>query len=99
MGWSPKTNDTKRCELCGEKTCLVCNSIGTTSFTTEACRETFQIPNGLCNCNSEKVLYLLKCKVRLLILENPKLNFNISSITIKANTELSGKEIKKYPRN
>ena len=28
-----------------------------------------------------------------------KISFNTGSIIIKANTELSGKEIKKYPRN
>ena len=33
----PKTNETGRCEPCGRKTCLVCNSIRTTTtFTTEA---------------------------------------------------------------
>ena len=33
----PKTNETRRCEPCGKKTCLVCNSIRTTTtFTTEA---------------------------------------------------------------
>ena len=58
----PKTNE--RCEPCGKKTCLVCNSIRTTTtFTTEACGEIFKIQSGPLNCNSEKVLYLLKCKV------------------------------------
>ena len=33
----PKTNKTGRCGPCGNKTCLVCNSIKTTkTFTTEA---------------------------------------------------------------
>ena len=51
-------------EPCGKKICLVCNSIGTvTTFTTEACGEVFKIQSGPLNCNSEKVLYLLKCKV------------------------------------
>ena len=60
----PKTNETGRCEPCGKKTCLVCNSIRTTTtFTTEACGEVFKIQSGPLNCNSEKVLYLLKCKV------------------------------------
>ena len=36
----PKTNETRRCEPCGKKTCLVCNSIRTTTtFTTEVCGE------------------------------------------------------------
>ena len=33
----PKPNETRRCERCGKITCLVCNSIRTTTtFTTEA---------------------------------------------------------------
>ena len=48
----------------GKKTCLVCNSIRTTTtFTTEACGEVFKIQSGPLNCNPEKVLCLLKCKV------------------------------------
>ena len=48
-----------------EKNLLDCNSIrATSSFTTEACAEIFKIQSGPLNCNSEKVLYLLKCKVR-----------------------------------
>ena len=35
----------------------------TTTFTTEACGENFKIQSGPLNCNSEKVLYLLKCKM------------------------------------
>ena len=35
----------------------------TTTFTMGACDETFKIHSGTLNCNSEKVLYLLKCKV------------------------------------
>ena len=63
----PKTNETGRCEPCGNKTCLVCNSIRTTTtFTTDARGEIFKIFkiwSGPLNSNSEKVLYLLKCKV------------------------------------
>ena len=33
------------------------------------------------------------------MLVKPKLSFDIGSITIKANIELSGKETEKYPRN
>ena len=34
----PKLNESGRCEPCGKKTCLVCDSISTaTTFTTEAC--------------------------------------------------------------
>ena len=53
----PKTNKTRRCEPCGKKPCLVCNSIKTTTtFTTEAFGEIFKIQGGPLNCNSEKVV-------------------------------------------
>ena len=43
----PKTNETRRCEPCGKKTCSVCNPIRTTTtFTTEACGEVFKIQSG-----------------------------------------------------
>ena len=46
----PKTNETGKCETCGKKTCLVCNSIRTTTaFTTEACGEIFKIQSGPLN--------------------------------------------------
>ena len=42
---------------------LVCGSISDTLIlTTEACQETFKIPKVSLNCDSEKVLYSLKCK-------------------------------------
>ena len=87
----PKTNETRRCEPCGKKTCLVYNSIRTNStFATEACGETFKTQSGLFNCNSEKV--------RLPMFENRKLSFYIGSIAVKENIELPGKETEKYPR-
>ena len=53
-----------RCEPCGKKTCLVCDSINTAlTITTEACQGTFKIQCGPLACNSGKVLCLLKCKV------------------------------------
>ena len=59
----PKTNEAGRCQPCWEKTCWVCNSIRTTTtFTTEACGESFENQSGTLNCSSEKVLHLLKCK-------------------------------------
>ena len=49
-----KINETGRCEPRGKKTCLVCNSIRTTTtFTTEACGEIFQIQSGPVNFNSK----------------------------------------------
>ena len=85
----PKTNETGRCEPCGKKTCLVCNSIRTTS--------------GPLNCNSEKVLYLLKCKVcgEAAYVGKAKTNFRYSFNNYKSYRaiEFSGKETKKYPTN
>ena len=98
----PKTNETRRCEPCGKKTCLACNSIRTTTtFTTEASGENFRIQSGPLNCNSEKVLCLLKCKAcgEAPYVGKAKTKFDIGSTTIKANIELSGKKTEKYPRN
>ena len=59
-----KLEKSGKCEPCGKTICLVCDSISTmTNFTTEARQETFKIQKGPLNCDSEKVLYLLKCKV------------------------------------
>ena len=53
----PKKTKTGRCEPCGKKSCLVFNSVRTTTaFTTGACGEVFKIQSGPLNCNSEKVL-------------------------------------------
>ena len=60
----PKINGSGRCEPCGEKTYLVCDSISTaTTLTIEVCQETFKVQSGPLTCDSEKVFYLLKCKV------------------------------------
>ena len=60
----PETNETDRCEPCGKRTCLVCGSMkATTTFTTKACAKIFITQGGPLNCNSEKVLYILKFKV------------------------------------
>ena len=37
--------------------------ITTNTFTTTACGEVIKIQSGLLNCNSEKVLYFLRCKI------------------------------------
>ena len=59
-----KLEESGKCEPCGNKSFLVCDSISTsTTFTTEACQETFKTQKSPLNCDSEKVLYLLKCKV------------------------------------
>ena len=35
----------------------------THTFSTKACSETFKIQGGILNCNSQKVVYLLKCRI------------------------------------
>ena len=48
----------------GKGNCQVCDFIcSTDTFTTKACGETFKIQSGILNCNSQKVVYLLKCKI------------------------------------
>ena len=60
----PKMNNAGGSELCGKGTFQVCDHIITTNaFTTKACGEAFKIQRGPLNCNSEKVFYLLRCKI------------------------------------
>ena len=59
----PNLDESGRCEPCGKKFCLVCDFIRTTTtFTIEARQETFKVQKGPLNCDSKKVLWLLKCK-------------------------------------
>ena len=59
-----KLEESGRCEQCGERTCLFCDSISTTTtLTAETRQETFKIQKTPLNRDPEKVLYLLKCKV------------------------------------
>ena len=51
-------------EPCGKGTYQVCDHILTTNtFTTKACGEVFKIESRPLNCDSEKVLYFLRCKI------------------------------------
>ena len=53
-----------RSESCGKGNCQVCDYIcDTDTFTTKACGETFKIQSGILNCNSQKVVYLFKCRI------------------------------------
>ena len=55
---------TGRSESCGKGNCQVCDFIcDTYTFSTKACGKTFKIQSGILNCNSEKVVYLLKCRI------------------------------------
>ena len=51
-------------EQCGKGTCQVCDHVITTNtFTRKACGEVFKTQSGSFNCNSEKVLYFVRCKI------------------------------------
>ena len=84
----------------GKKICFVCDSISTTTtFTTKACQETFKIQKGPLNYDSEKVLYLLKCKVCNAVpcVGKAKTKFRYSFINYKR--KHSEKVTKKFLRN
>ena len=60
----PNVEIAGRSESCGKGNCQVCDYIcDTGNFTTKACGETFKIQSGILNCNSQKVVYLLKCRI------------------------------------
>ena len=60
----PKMDNAGGSEPCEKGTCQLCDRIITTNtFTTKACGEVFKIQSGPLNCNSENVLYLLRCKI------------------------------------
>ena len=60
----PNVEIAGRSESCGKGNCQVCDYIcDTDTFTTKACGETFKIQSGILNCNSQKVVYLLKCRI------------------------------------
>ena len=73
-----------------ERACLLYDSISTAAtFVTEASQETFKIRSGSLTCDSEKVFYLLKCKVY------GKSNFVICLTIIKVNVELLERVVRK----
>ena len=58
---SPNVEITGRSASCWKRNCQVCDFIyNTDTFTAKACSETFKIQSGIFNCNSQKVVYLLK---------------------------------------
>ena len=62
----------------------------------KACEEAFEIQSGPLECNLEKVLYLLRCKIcddtSYAMLEKLKQSFVFGLIIIKVNTDLFKKE-------
>ena len=60
----PNVEITGRSESCGKKNCQVCDfKCNTDTFTTKACGETCKIQSAILNCNSQKVAYLLRCRI------------------------------------
>ena len=60
----PNVEITGSSESCGKRNCQVCDFIcDTDTFSTKACSETFKIQSGVLSCNSQKVVYLLKCRI------------------------------------
>ena len=57
-----KLNESGRCEPLGKNSFSLW-LYNATTFTTEACRETFKIQSGPLTCDSKKFLYLLKYKI------------------------------------
>ena len=59
-----KMDNAGGCEPFWKGTCHVCDHIITTNtFTTKQCEQVINTQNGPLNCNSEKILYLLRCKI------------------------------------
>ena len=55
---------TGRFKSCGEGNCQVSDFIcDTDTFSTKACGEIIKIQSGVINCNSQKVVYSLKCRI------------------------------------
>ena len=60
----PNVEITGTSESYGKRNCQVCDFVcNTDTFTTKACGEIFKIQSGILNCNSQKVVYLLKCRI------------------------------------
>ena len=60
----PNVEITGRSESCGKRNCQVCDFIcDAETFSTKACGETFKIQSWVLNYKSQKVVYLLKCRI------------------------------------
>ena len=54
----------RRSGSCEKGNCQVCDFIcNNNNFNTKACGEILKIKSGILDCNSPKVVYLLKCRV------------------------------------
>ena len=97
----PKMDNVRGSEPCGNGLCQVCHHIITTNtFTTKPCGEVFKIQSGPLYCNLEKGLYLLRCRIYMILpmLGKQKQSFVFGLIIIKVNTDLFEKEKRMYHR-
>ena len=95
----PKRDNDRGSESCGKGTCQVCDHIITTNtFTTKAHGEVFKIQSGPYNCNLEKGLYLLRCKIcnDTPYVGKTKTKFRLQFDNCKVNTDLFKKEKRMY---
>ena len=95
----PKMDNARGSESCENGPCQVCDHITTTNtFTTRACGEVFKMQSGPLNCNLEKGLYLLRCKIYddTPYAGKTKTKFRLRFKTIKVNTNLFEKEKRMY---
>ena len=86
----PKMDNAGDSEPCGKGTCQVCNhTITTNTFKTKKCGKIFQVQSGPLNCNSEKILYILRCKIcdDTPYVGKAKTRFHLRFIIIKVNTD------------
>ena len=94
----PNVEITGRSESCGKGNCQVSDFIcDTDTFTTKACGESFKIQSGiLINCNSQKVVYLLKCRICVEAADvgETKTNFRARFKIIKVHTGLVQRNVK-----
>ena len=83
------------------KKMFFCDSINTaTTFTTEACQETFKIQSSLLISDFEKVLYLLKCKVcaKVPYIGKAKTKLRYRFNTYKSKHRAFRKDIQRVPK-
>ena len=95
----PNIAITGRFELCGKGNPLVCDFVcDADTFSTKTCSETFKIQSGIFNCNSQKVVYLLKSRnvVKLLMLAMQERNLEPDLVIFNVLTDPMEKKPVKY---
>ena len=95
----PKLVESGRCEPCGKKTCLVCDSISSiTTFTTEACKKLRKAP-WISTPKKYYIYWNAKSLAASSTLGKKKLNFAADWTITTVNIEHLEKVTKKFLRN